>query len=97
MAGISSACSRKGGTAIVSALSRKYKSERNRPERTHSSRSQFVEAMIRTSGLMSVVEPRGRNGLPSITRNSFAWQSSGNSAISSKSSVPSSACSNRPG
>ena len=59
-----------------------------RARRTASSGSRFVAARIRTSTGSSPLPPKRLKARSSITRNSFACNSAGISAISSSSSVP---------
>ena len=69
---------------------------RNVPCATASLRSSLVAAMMRTSTFCVVLEPTGSMAFSWMQRRIFAWSASGMSPISSRNSVPPSACAKRP-
>ena len=93
---MSSLRSRSGGRRIGTTFSRKNRSSRNRPWLIRMRRSLLVAAMMRTSVLIGVRPPTVVYSPCCRTRSSRVCASIGMSPISSRKSVPPSACSKRP-
>ncbi len=96
ISGMSSFLSLRAGRNMVNTFSRKYRSSRNRPSFTITSRFLLVAAIKRTSTLIGLVPPTRSNSLSCRTLNILACKFRGISPISSRKMVPRLATSNFP-
>ena len=85
-----------GGIATSTVERRKYRSERKRPASLSTLRSALVAATKRTSTGTCRFEPSGSTIRSWMTRRSLACSGNGMASISSRKTVPPSACSRRP-
>src|SRR5262245_6065677 len=93
---MSSRRSRSAGTRSGTTARRKKRSLRKEPASTAARRSRFVAERTRTSTPLASVPPTGLTTPSSSARSSFGWRARGISPISSRKSVPPSACSKTP-
>ena len=81
---------------MLMTFSRYQRSRRKPPARASRSRSVLLAAMIRAPVLIGALPPTGVSSRSCSTRSSFTWKAGLVSLISSRNTVPSPACSNRP-